>query len=96
MANDAEKKNISRLDFNINDAINSLEQVNQKLENLSKTSEAYAQKIGKNLKSSLDFGNLINAEAISKELSKVANITESDAKKLVAKTMSQEISIASL
>ena len=93
MANDAEKKNISRLDFNINDAINSLEQVNQKLENLSKTSEAYAQKIGKNLKSSLDFGNLINAEAISKELSKVANITESDAKKLVAKTMSQEISI---
>lgn len=93
MANDAEKKNISRLDFNINDAINSLDLVNQKLETISKSSEVYAQKIGKNLKSSLDLGSLLNAESISKELSKVTNISESDAKKMVARIMNQEIMV---
>ena len=93
MANEAEKKNIAKLDFSISDALSSLDQVNQKLESISKSSEVYAQKIGKNLESSLDFGNLLNAESISKELSKVTNITESDAKKMVAKIMSQEISV---
>lgn len=93
MANEAEKKNISRLDFDVNDAIKSLDLVNQKLETISKSSETYAKKIGNNLKSSFDFGNLLNADSLSKELSKVTNISESDAKKMVAKIMSQEISV---
>lgn len=93
MAENAEKKNISRLDFNISDAISSLDKIDQKLKVISESSEAYAKKIGKNMGSALDFGNLINADSISKELSKVSNISEADAKKMVAKIMSQEISV---
>ena len=44
MANDAEKKNISRLDFNVNDALTSLDEINKKLKTVSDSSEAYTKK----------------------------------------------------
>ena len=38
MAENAEKKNIAKLDFNVKDAVNSLEKIDKKLEEISKTS----------------------------------------------------------
>lgn len=82
MAEDAEKKNISRLDFNISDAINSLEKIDQKLKTISESSEAYAKKIGTNLGNAINSGNIINTSNISKSLNEVSNLSKSKADQL--------------
>lgn len=82
MAEDAEKKNISRLDFNISDAINSLEKVDQKLKSISESSEAYAKKIGTNLGNAINSGNIVNTSNISKSLNEVSNLSKSKADQL--------------
>lgn len=87
---DAEKKNISRLDFNINDAINSLDLVDKKLKSIAEQSNLYSKQIGKNIGSSFDFSKVLNVDSFSQQLSKVAQISEKDAKKLVANIMKNE------
>ena len=82
MAEDAEKKNISRLDFNISDAINSLEKVDQKLKSISESSEAYAKKIGTNLGNAINSGNIINTTSVNKNLNKVYTLSKSSAEKI--------------
>ena len=82
MAENAEKKNISKLDFNINDAINSLEKIDKKLENIAKTSEAYAKKIGDNMGKALNSGSVINATAVTKDLDKVNTLSKTKADQL--------------
>ena len=79
---DAEKKNISRLDFNVNDAINSLETVNQKLEQISKSSETYAKKIGDNLSEAINAGRIIDSNTINKNLNQIATLSKSKAEQL--------------
>lgn len=82
MAEDAEKKNISRLDFNISDAINSLEKIDQKLKSISESSEAYAKKIGTNLGNAINSGNIINTTSVNKNLNKVYTLSKSSAEKI--------------
>lgn len=84
MAGDAEKKNISRLDFNISDAINSLEKIDQKLKTISESSEAYAKKIGTNLGNAINSGSIIDTSNINKNLNQVSNLSKSKADQLSA------------
>ena len=51
---DAEEKKISKLDFDINNAIKKLETIDNKLKQISETSEKYANKIGSAINSGID------------------------------------------
>lgn len=82
MANDAEKKNIARLDFKIDDAISSLTEIDKKLEKIAKSSEAYAKKIGDNLGNAVNSGNLVNTTSVGKDLDKVTNLSKNKADQL--------------
>ena len=82
MAENAEKKNIAKLDFNVKDAVNSLEKIDKKLEEISKTSESYAKKIGDNLGKAINSGNLINTTTISKDLEKANSLSKTKAEQL--------------
>lgn len=82
MAEDAEKKNIARLDFYVEDAKNSLTEIDKKLETIAKSSEAYAKKIGDNLGSAINSGNLINTTEVNKSLNKVNNLSKAKADQL--------------
>lgn len=82
MAENAEKKNIAKLDFNVKDAINSLEKIDQKLETIAKSSEAYAKKIGDNLGKAVNSGNLVNTTSVGKDLDKVTNLSKNKADQL--------------
>lgn len=81
---DAEKKNISKLDFNISDAINSLETVNQKLEQISKSSENYAKKIGDNLSKGLNIANIIDTKSINTNLNNINLLSKNKSEALSA------------
>lgn len=72
---EAEKKNISRLDFNIADALNSLDLIDSKLKKISETSESYTKKISQNLNTGLKIGNTIDEKSITKDLKKVEDST---------------------
>lgn len=76
MAGEAEKKNISRLDFNIADAINSLEKIDEKLKNIANSSESYAKRISQNLNSS-NLSSIIDVDKIQKELADVSKLSKS-------------------
>ena len=82
MSESAEKKNISKLDFNINDAISSLEKIDKKLETIAKSSEAYAKKIGDNLGNAINSGNLINTTEVKQSLDKVNSLSKNKADQL--------------
>ena len=73
---EAEKKNISKLDFNINDAINSLSKIDEKLKSISNSSEAYAKKIGSNINSSFDFSKTIDTKALQSNLKNVSTLSK--------------------
>lgn len=82
MAEDAEKKNIARLDFYVEDAKNSLTEIDKKLEKLAQSSEAYAKKIGDNLGKAVNSGNLVNTTSVGKDLDKVTNLSKNKADQL--------------
>lgn len=84
MAEDAEKKNIARLDFNISDAISNLDKIDKKLKTVSESSEAYAKKIGDNLGNAINAGNLVNTTEVSRNLDKVNTLSKSKAEQLSA------------
>ena len=84
---DAEKKNISKLDFNINDAINSLETVNQKLQQISKSSESYAKTIGDNLSKSINSGMQFNVNNVQTQLSQVQKLNEKNTEKVLTTSL---------
>ena len=58
MAGEAEEKKISKLDFDINNAIKKLETIDNKLKEVSKTSEKYAETIGNAFGSGVDKKNI--------------------------------------
>ena len=58
MAGEAEEKKISKLDFDINNAIKKLETIDKKLKEVSKTSEKYAETIGNAFGSGIDKKNV--------------------------------------
>ena len=76
MANDAEKKNISRLDFKVDDAINSLKKVDKELETIAKSSEAYAKKIGENINKSIQNVSFIDSSKTKEEADKSIKINQ--------------------
>ena len=91
MANDAEKKNISRLDFNVNDALTSLDEINKKLKTVSDSSEAYTKKISKNMNSA--FSNYDYSKDIAdlqKKMKKYEELTVSQ-QKSVSTSLHKEI-----
>lgn len=73
---DAEKKDIAKLDFNIGDALTSLNLVDNKLKSIAESSSKYAETIGNNLKKGLDSSKLINVSDVSKNLNVVANLSK--------------------
>lgn len=79
---EAEKKDISKLDFNISDAINSLEKIDKKLKTISESSEAYAKKIGDNLGKSISSGNLIDVNSINKNFKEVSTLSKKNQEEL--------------
>lgn len=94
----AEKKNIAKLDFKVNDAITNLEKVGKSLEELSNKSENSFSKIKTQFadafKISENIGtNVIDSNKIQKELSKVETIGKANAKKLTTTIMSEEIKV---
>lgn len=90
MADDAETKNIARLDFDVKNAINNLDIIDKKLKSIAESSNLYAKQIGKNIGSSFDFSKVLNVDSFSKQLSQVTNITEAKAKNLVYNIMKNE------
>lgn len=83
MANgEAEKKNIAKLEFNIQGAISDLETIDNKLKSIASSSEAYAKKIGTNLKGSIDVSNMINTKDLEKNLTSATKLTEKQVQKL--------------
>lgn len=88
--NDVEKKNIARLSFDINDAVNGLNTIQSKIEKLSKTSENEFEKIGKSFKKNFDMSEIIDINSLSKQISNVSNITEKQAQEIVTKIMKEE------
>lgn len=76
MPDNAEKKNISKLDFNISDAISNLDKIDKKLKTISESSEAYAKKIGDNLGKTINVGNIFDVEKIKQDGNKTIKITK--------------------
>ena len=74
---EAEKKDIARLDFNIKDATDALDSINAKLKDLAEKSTGYAETIGSNLKKGIDSTKIVNVSDISKNLNQVTNLTKS-------------------
>ena len=68
---EAEKKDIAQLDFNIQQAINSLDKIDQKLKTISESSEAYAKKIGQNIGVALNNNVTIDTQKIQKNRNKI-------------------------
>lgn len=79
---EAEKKNIAKLDFNINDAINSLSKIDERLKSIADSSESYAKKIGNNINSSFDTKNIIDESALKKQFSNISNFSEKELKSI--------------
>ena len=80
----AENKNIANLNFNINDAINSLEKVDEKLKSISQSSENYAKKIGDNLSKGLNAANIIDTKGINTNLNNISSLSKSKSEALSA------------
>lgn len=72
----AEEKNISRLDFDITKAIQKLEQINSKLAEISKQSDIYAQNISKNLNNAISSTNIIDTANIKTQFNNVSKISK--------------------
>ena len=72
----AEEKNISRLDFDITKATQKLEEVNKRLAELSKQSDIYAQNISKNLNSAISGSNIIDTKNIKTQFTDISNISQ--------------------
>lgn len=79
---DAEKKNISRLDFNISDAINSLDLVDKKLKDIAESSSKYGTTISKNLNKGLNTNQLVDTSKIEKNLNTATNLSKTKAEQL--------------
>ena len=73
---EAEKKDIAKLDFKIDDAISKLNEIDKKLKTISESSEAYAKKIGKNLGDSIKSTININTSDVEKKLTDVSNLSK--------------------
>lgn len=78
----SEKKDIAKLDFNVNEALNSLDKVDKKLKTISETSEAYAKRIGNNLASSINSGMIVDTKSIESGLDKTAKLSKTKADQL--------------
>ena len=67
MAGEAEEKKISKLDFDINNAIKKLEKIDSKLKDISESSEKYAKNIGLALNSGIDYKTLAKSVGMSEK-----------------------------
>lgn len=72
---DAEKKDIARLDFKIDDAKSKLNEINTLLENLATKSESYANRIGTSLNGAIDVSKMINTEQVQQKFTTITGYT---------------------
>lgn len=72
---DAEKKDIARLDFKIDDAKSKLNEINTLLNNLATESESYARRIGASLNNSVDVSKMINTEQVKQKFTTITGYT---------------------
>lgn len=77
MANEAEKKNIARLDFDVRDATSSLDEINKKLKQISNDSESYAKKISDNINKSMKNVGIIDTKQLKEDANKSIKINQS-------------------
>lgn len=73
MAGEAEEKKISKLDFDINNAIKKLETIDNKLKEISQTSEKYAKTIGNAINKSINNSVTIDTKNIQKDMDVIVN-----------------------
>lgn len=86
---ESETKDIAKLDFNVNDAINSLERVQKAIDELNNKSEKKFTEISNNYGKL--FKNYVNISPnVLKQLEGVQNVSKKDAQKLVANIMKNE------
>ena len=74
MADNAEKKNIAKLDFKVNDALESLNEVEKKLKEISDKSDDYSKKISKNLNSGIS--TKVDTKQIQTQLNNIENLSK--------------------
>ena len=86
---DAEKRNISRLDFNINDAINSLDLVEKKLKTISEQSEKYASNISKNIKSGITIN--VDSKEVQQNFKEIENFSKKTQEQLVKNAQKSQL-----
>lgn len=73
---EAEKKDIARLDFDINSAKSKLNEIDTLLDKISKSSETYAKKIGQNIGNSVNGAIKIDTSDVEGQLMNVSNLTK--------------------
>lgn len=78
----AEKKDIARLDFKVDDAIKNLDKIDQKLKEVSDSSEAYAKNIGQNLSNAINSGVNVDTKTLNNGLNQVSTLTKTKAEQL--------------
>lgn len=89
---DAEEKKISKLDFDINNAIKKLETIDNKLKQISETSESYAKKIGDAINSGFDKKSVeSNIVDVQKSYEKMSRYEKNRAADVSAYRQKQEI-----
>ena len=88
MADDAEKKNISRLDFKIDDAINSLDLIDKKLKSIAETSGKFSQQISQNIGKGISVN--INTDDLKKNFVNVENMTKASKERLTVNAIKEE------
>lgn len=90
MANDdAEKRKIARLDFTINDAINSLDLVEKKLKTISEQSEKYATNISKNIKSGITIN--VDSKEVQQNFKEIENFSKKTQEQLVKNAQKSQL-----
>ena len=76
MAGEAENKKIAKLDFDVNNAKKSLDEINDKLKKISESSEKYAKKIGQNIGGTISAAINIDVSDVDGKLLDVSNLSK--------------------
>lgn len=79
---EAEKKDIARLDFKIDDAINKLTAVENKLKEVADNSKIFTKTISNNIKDGLNVGENINTTEVQNKLNTITGYTTQFGKKM--------------
>lgn len=83
----ADKNEISELDFNVEKALKSLDDVNEKLKTLETESLKYATNIGKNINDALQSVGNIDTKKIQSSMNEAVNVSKTTSDKIILDTV---------